>query len=77
MIVTAEAGYEVDPDVVLTVQDSHDLGNCNKGARAFFRRRGLDWGAFVREGIRTGDFGVFDERVRPVYERALERLGRG
>jgi hypothetical protein len=71
------AGLGHDPDVVLTVQDLHDAGDCSKGARAFFRRRGLDWGAFVRDGARTGDLGEFDGHVRPVYERALMRLGRG
>jgi hypothetical protein len=24
---------------------------CAKGARAFFRRHGLDWSQFIREGI--------------------------
>ncbi|HWH75543.1 MAG TPA: hypothetical protein VNV16_14895 [Methylibium sp.] len=38
-----------------------ELGYCNRGARAFFARHGLDWPAFLRVGIqaeqleRTGD----------------------
>lgn len=38
-----------------------ELGYCNRGARAFFVRHGLDWSAFLRAGIpaeqleRTGD----------------------
>jgi hypothetical protein len=73
--VTAEVGYEIDPGVVLTPADSGVTGNCNRGARAWFRRRGLDWARFVSEGIPVGEFGVFDERVREAYEAALARLG--
>ena len=75
MIVTAEVPYEIDEDVVLTVQDSHLSGNCNKGVRARFRARGWDWSRFVAEGMRVGEFGVFDEHVRAAYENALRRLG--
>ena len=46
-----------------TVTHTHlrELGYCNKGARAFFRRHGLDWSAFLRRGLpaevfeQTGD----------------------
>lgn len=37
------------------------LGYCNRGARTWFARHGLDWPAFLREGIpaerleQTGD----------------------
>lgn len=38
-----------------------ELGYCNRGARAFFERHGLDWRAFLAAGIpaerlaQTGD----------------------
>lgn len=38
-----------------------ELGYCNRGARAFFERHGLDWRRFLAEGLpaeqieRTGD----------------------
>lgn len=46
-----------------TVTHTHlrEIGYCNKGARAFFKRHGLDWGAFLRRGLpaeafeKTGD----------------------
>jgi hypothetical protein len=49
--------------VTATVLHRHlrELGYCNRGARAFFARHGLDWPAFLRGGIpaeqleRTGD----------------------
>jgi hypothetical protein len=75
VIVTAEVDYEIDEEVVLTVQDSHVSGNCNKGARALFRRRGWDWSRFVAEGMRVGDLDVFDEHARRAYESALRRRG--
>jgi hypothetical protein len=75
MIVTAEVGYPIDGGVVITPADSRTAGNCNKGARAYFRRRGLDWARFVAEGIPVRELEVFDEYVREAYESALERLG--
>jgi hypothetical protein len=74
-MVTAEIAYEVDPDVVILPSDTRRAGDCNKGARAYFRRRGIDWARFVSEGIPVGELEVFDEYVRQAYEAALERLG--
>jgi hypothetical protein len=76
MIITADIDYVPDESVVLLPRDSRDVGNCNKGARAYFRRIGMDWERFVSEGIPVGEFAVFDERIRVIYETALERLGR-
>lgn len=51
---------------------------CNKGARAFFDRHGLDWGAFVSKGVpieqieQTGDamaLAVID-RIREKWAKA-------
>jgi hypothetical protein len=75
MIATVDVPYEIDEDVVITVQDSRLAGNCNKGVRAEFRRRGWDWADFVENGRRTGDFGVFDSHVREAYESAVRRAG--
>ncbi|MDR3154300.1 MAG: hypothetical protein LBW85_08545 [Deltaproteobacteria bacterium] len=76
MTVTAEVDYEIDEGVVILPEDSRLIGNCNKGARAWFRRRGLDWARFVSEGLPAGEFGTFDEAVREAYEAALKRTGR-
>lgn len=44
--------------MLVTVQHLHSVPNfngrrgyCAKGAREWFRRHGLDWTAFVRDGI--------------------------
>jgi hypothetical protein len=76
MIVTAEIDYEIDPEVVITVQDTHIVGFCNRGARAFFERRGCDWSKFVTEGLKVTEFRIFDEHIREPYEAALKRMGR-
>jgi len=38
------------------VQHLRRLGYCMKGSRRWFRRRGWDWSAFVREGLPAADF---------------------
>ena len=35
----------------VTVQDIKALKFCNRGARQFFEKNGLDWSEFVRNGI--------------------------
>lgn len=48
-------------DVIVRVDHLHALGYCNRGARAWFARYGMDWTAFVAHGLpaaeltRTGD----------------------
>lgn len=47
--------------VIVLHRHIRELGYCNRGARAFFARHGLDWSAFLANGIsaerlqRTGD----------------------
>ena len=54
---------------------------CSKGARDFFARHGLDWSAFLREGIDaealwgTGD-PMAQEVVQVAREREEEEHGR-
>lgn len=38
-------------DTVVTMADVRRARMCSRGARAFFERHGLDWDAFLREGI--------------------------
>jgi hypothetical protein len=76
MIITAEIDYKIDEDVVLTTQDTHVIGNCNKGLRAYFRRYGLDWTSFVKNGIKVKECEFFDENIKMVYEQAMLRLGK-
>ncbi len=36
---------------VVTLAHCRELGYCSSGLRAFFKRHGLDWSTFVREGL--------------------------
>lgn len=38
-------------DFTITVSDLKRLGYCNKGARKWFESVGLDWNAFVKNGL--------------------------
>ena len=38
-------------DLIVTVQDLRASRICFQGARPWFRRHGLDWQAFLAEGI--------------------------
>jgi len=37
--------------VIITHQDMRLMKYCNKGAREFFSRHGLDWALFMAEGL--------------------------
>ncbi len=57
-------------------QDIAVLKFCNRGARQFFARHGLDWSDFIKNGI---DFAVLetidDEMARQAIGQAKRRLG--
>lgn len=42
---------ETDDKVVVRMEDMRRLGYCSGGVRAFFARRNMDYGAFLRDGI--------------------------
>lgn len=37
--------------LIVTLNDIRAIGFCNKGARVWFDRHGLDWHDFVKNGI--------------------------
>jgi hypothetical protein len=48
-----------------------ELGYCNRGARAFFARHGLDWRAFLAGGIQADLLAATgDAMAMKVVERA-------
>jgi hypothetical protein len=54
-----------------------ELGYCNRGARAFFARHGLDWPAFLARGIEAAELErTGDAMALKVVQRAKED-GRG
>lgn len=57
-------------------QDIAVLKFCNRGAREFFARHGLDWAAFMREGIEASTLAAIDDDMaRRAIEQAQKRLG--
>lgn len=38
-------------EAIATMRHVRELGFCSRGGREFFARYGLDWSAFLREGI--------------------------
>lgn len=40
-------------DPVVTLSDMRGMGYCNRGAREWFLRKGLDWNSFRKEGLRA------------------------
>jgi len=36
---------------IVTLRHLRELGYCSRGARAFAARHGLDWPAFLRQGV--------------------------
>jgi uncharacterized protein YllA (UPF0747 family) len=60
----------------ITVNDSHDLGYCNKGVRAFFARHELSWRDFIRNGIETDKVEHIDDAMaRKLIEYAKKKEG--
>lgn len=41
--------------MIVTHADMRKYGYCNKGAREFFQKHGLDWALFVKEGLPSED----------------------
>jgi len=37
--------------MIITMRDVRRAKMCSHGARAFFKRHGLDWSAFLRSGV--------------------------
>lgn len=55
-----------------------ELGYCNRGARDFFARHGLDWRAFLASGIDADRLtATGDAMALKVVERAKKEAGNG
>jgi hypothetical protein len=60
----------------VTIDDVLAAGHCARGARAWFKRHGLDFRAFCRDGAAPGTLlSTGDELARKVIERAEARRG--
>lgn len=65
--------------MIVTVQHLRASKLCMRGARAWFRARGLDWAAFVRDGMPVDQVAriddAFAQRVLALAQR--QEGGRG
>ena len=49
------AAHPVEEPVRVTIQDARELGFCVGGTRTFLERHGLDFKAFLRDGLDAQD----------------------
>lgn len=65
---------DVPPDLRITITDITRLGYCPRGARRWFEAHGLDFRAFLKEGIAAGDLlSTGDALAERVVAARLER----
>ncbi len=63
--------------MIVTLSDARELGYCSRGMRDFFRRHGLDWSRFIREGLPADDLlATGDAMVETLVEYVRGRDGR-
>lgn len=64
--------------LVITINDVRLAGHCAQGARAWFDGHGLDFRAFLRDGIPARQvIAMGDGLADQVITRTLERRGNG
>ncbi len=62
-------------DLIVTHADMRALGYCNRGARQWFARHGLDWSRFIAEGLPAKDvLATGDAMAQAVVEAAQRRM---
>jgi hypothetical protein len=60
--------------MIITINDVRAAGHCAQGARAWFEGHGLDFRAFLREGIPAARvLAIGDGLAEQVIRRTLER----
>ena len=60
--------------MIVTINDFRTVGVCKKARDVFFRKHGLDWGSFVRNGIDSEVLRSFGEHLEKID--ALEAAAR-
>lgn len=61
-------------DFIVTIADVRKSGNCASGARAFFEDNGLDFRAFLHDGVKASTLlATGDARAVQVVNRTRER----
>lgn len=65
-------------DLIVTHADMRALDYCNRGAREWFARHGLDWSRFIAEGLPATDLlATGDHLAQAVVEVASQRVNAG
>jgi hypothetical protein len=63
---------------IVTHADMRSLGYCNRGAREWFARQGLDWSCFIDEGLPAEVLLATGESMaRDVVKVAYRRMNAG
>lgn len=63
-------------DLVIRIDDIRNAGHCVRGAKAWFERHGLDFRAFIKDGISAQEFiDKGDALAARVVKKKLERDG--
>lgn len=61
-------------DFIVTISDVRKSGHCASGAREFFEAQGLDFRAFLRDGVKASTLlETGDARALQVVNRTRER----
>lgn len=65
-------------ELIVTHADMRALDYCNRGAREWFARHGLDWSRFIIEGLPATDLlATGDHLAQAVVEVASQRVNAG
>lgn len=65
-------------ELIVTHADMRSLGYCNRGARAWFARHGLDWSRFIDAGLPADVLlSTGDSMAQDVVQVARQRMTAG
>jgi hypothetical protein len=65
-------------ELIVTHADMRSLGYCNRGAREWFTRHGLDWSRFIDEGLPADVLlATGDSMAQDVVQVASRRMNVG
>lgn len=62
---------------IIRHEDLRVIEFCNKGARQFCVRHGIDWSAFMRDGVDAKTVSHVDDEMLKQVIRAAEKRERG
>lgn len=69
---------DIPPDLAITMNDIRRAGHCARGTRAWFDAHGLDFRAFLKNGIAATELAATGDGLAiQVIERTLAGQGDG